>query len=70
MSTCRACEARQEQTGTTSVLVLRAWREADGVRCRFVAVPSPDDPAPEPPVRVAQGADDVCAAVRVWLAAL
>lgn len=66
MSTCRACEAR-EHTGTTSVLVLRAWREEDGVRCRFVAVPTAGDPAPEPPVHVAAGADDVCAAVKAWL---
>ena len=69
MSQCRACERRSptdhEESGLTSVLMLRGWREGDGIRCRFVRVTGSG--APDLLPGAAQGEDDVVAAIRVWL---
>jgi hypothetical protein len=73
VTTCRVCALDRDLTGAGprtgggagAALLVRAWREGGVLRARLLAV--------EPPhrtVATAQGADDVCDAVRAWLSRL
>lgn len=73
MNQCRVCAARPEirsrpEPGSTAALLLRVWRENDGLRARLVPVTGADAGGPEPSSRVAHGEDAIAAAVRTWLA--
>ena len=69
MTTCLVC-ARRDAAGSPDVasragsaaLLLRVWYE-DGLRARLLGVD-----APYRTVATAQGADEICDAVRAWLA--
>jgi len=71
MTTCPVCVRRDAARPPDVVtpagggaLLLRVWNE-DGLRARLLGVD-----APYRTVATAQGADEICAAVRAWLGRL
>jgi len=71
MPVCRACRDRQfdaaadERPAQSGALLLRVWREDDGLRCRLLRVT--DLSSPVRAVGIVQGVDAICDAVRGWL---